>query len=594
MRNLGIGGRLAASFFFLLALMVGLTAMSIVEVNYLRSKLTEMNEVNSVKQRYTINFRGSVHDRAIAIRDVVLVQSVAERQAQIELIDTLFVAYADNEVMLNDVLANTELSTDREREIAGRIAGVQAATNPLVDQIIELMAAGNQAEAERILLEEASPLFSDWLGVINEFIDLQEEKNQSAGASVTNQIEQYSMLAMVALVTALLLASAAAYASTRSIIRPLGQLQTALTRMAEGETEIDPRLAARTDALGDVARAVLQVRDAVQDRVRGESVERERVTKQVQKAVASLASGLKALSAGNVRFRINEKFDDELEELRQDFNFSLQQLSAALSSVGTTSVSVNERVLEISGAAERLSERTEHQAATLEETAAAMDDLVNKVKEAADNARTVEHMVDQAREDAENSGAVAKKAVESMSKIESSSNKIDTIISTIEDISFQTNLLALNAGVEAARAGESGRGFAVVASEVRALAQRSSEAALEIKTLISESTAQVAEGVEHVGEMGGELQKIVDRVTDVSSRVSEIARGAEDQSSTIGDINSSITQLDTFTQQNAGMVEEANSACQALQSASADLTRQTATFETDGEADLSAPSSEAA
>jgi methyl-accepting chemotaxis protein len=225
-----------------------------------------------------------------------------------------------------------------------------------------------------------------------------------------------------------------------------------------------------------------------------------------------------------------------------------------------------------------LSRRTENQAATLEETAAAMDELTASVRSAANGAREVEGVVGNARKDAEESEPVVKNAVAAMTEIESSSEEISQIIGVIDDIAFQTNLLALNAGVEAARAGEAGRGFAVVASEVRALAQRSSDAAKQIKTLISESSGQVERGVSLVGQAGDVLTKIAGHINHISGLVGEIASGAEEQSIGLGEINIGVTQLDKVTQQNAAMVEEATASSHALNGDATELSEVVSRF----------------
>ncbi|MEO8245111.1 MAG: methyl-accepting chemotaxis protein, partial [bacterium] len=224
----------------------------------------------------------------------------------------------------------------------------------------------------------------------------------------------------------------------------------------------------------------------------------------------------------------------------------------------------------------------ENQAATLEETAAALDELTTSVRSAATGAREVETIVQSARREAEDSGKVVLGAVEAMNGIERSSDQISQIIGVIDDIAFQTNLLALNAGVEAARAGDAGRGFAVVASEVRALAQRSSDASKEIKTLISTSSQLVGRGVEAVGSAGKALNTMVDRVSHISTLISGIATGASEQSSALAEVNVGVTQLDQVAQRNASMVEQSTNATQALQQAAVGLDSLVAYFTTTG------------
>jgi methyl-accepting chemotaxis protein len=206
--------------------------------------------------------------------------------------------------------------------------------------------------------------------------------------------------------------------------------------------------------------------------------------------------------------------------------------------------------------------------------------MTGSVKAAAEGARGVESAISDARNEAEVNREVVENAVSAMTEIEESSNQISQIIGVIDDIAFQTNLLALNAGVEAARAGEAGRGFAVVASEVRALAQRSSEAATEIKTLISNSSSQVERGVDLVGKAGQALQAIVGQVGHISGLVSGIAEGASEQSTGLNEINLGVAQLDQVTQQNAAMVEQATAASQLLNNDAARLTDLISSFET--------------
>lgn len=215
-------------------------------------------------------------------------------------------------------------------------------------------------------------------------------------------------------------------------------------------------------------------------------------------------------------------------------------------------------------AAGDLSRRTEHQASSLEETAAALDQITATVNKAASSAAHAREIVTEARRDAETSGNVVNKAVVAMGEIEKSSQQINQIIGVIDEIAFQTNLLALNAGVEAARAGDAGRGFAVVASEVRALAQRSAEAAKEIKALISTSTAQVGEGVELVAQTGQSLGRIITKVADIDSAVSDIAAGAREQSSGLQEVNTAVNEMDKVTQQNAAMAEQATAASKSV------------------------------
>jgi methyl-accepting chemotaxis protein len=252
--------------------------------------------------------------------------------------------------------------------------------------------------------------------------------------------------------------------------------------------------------------------------------------------------------------------------------------------IQSTSQSIRSGTDEIRAASDDLARRTEQQAASLEETAAALDEITAAVRKTAQGAEAARNVVSTAKLDAEHSGAVVHDAIAAMSKIETSSQEITQIIGVIDEIAFQTNLLALNAGVEAARAGESGRGFAVVAQEVRALAQRSADAAKEIKTLISVSTEQVGSGVDLVGQTGAALDRIVSQVVQLDSSVREIAASAQEQATGLQQINSAINHMDQTTQQNAAMVEESTAASHALSQETEELARLVARFEIGAEA----------
>jgi methyl-accepting chemotaxis protein len=257
--------------------------------------------------------------------------------------------------------------------------------------------------------------------------------------------------------------------------------------------------------------------------------------------------------------------------------------------VHTNTQAIRSGTKEISTAADDLSRRTEQQAASLEETAAALGEITNTVRKTAAGATHARQAVSTAKSDAEKGGEVVRQAVNAMSGIEKSSQQIGQIIGVIDEIAFQTNLLALNAGVEAARAGDAGRGFAVVASEVRALAQRSADAAKEIKSLISTSTAQVEDGVELVGETGKALERIFSQIAEIDTIVSEIATSAQDQATGLQEVNTAVTQMDQVTQQNAAMVEESTAASHTLSQETEELTRLIGRFQIGAQAERDEP-----
>ena len=359
--------------------------------------------------------------------------------------------------------------------------------------------------------------------------------------------------------------------------RPLSEVGQAINHLAEGDYDHPTGYQNRGDEIGQIARQTEALKTQL---AAARAVEAERqLAQEVQKKVVErLNQGLAQLADGDLSRTIDEAFSEDYESLRQNFNNTVEKMVGIIDAVIESTDRIRASSEEISQSSGDLSSRTESQAATLEETAAAMEELTVSVRSAADGAREVEGIVSEAKDTAINSGEVVTRAVDAMSKIEKSSEKISQIISVIDDISFQTNLLALNAGVEAARAGEAGRGFAVVASEVRALAQRSSDAAQEIKQLITESTSHVGDGVDLVGRAGQELQQIIERVATISGHVSGIATGAQEQSTTLAEINTGVTQLDQVTQHNAAMVEESTAASQILRNDANELAQQVSVF----------------
>ncbi|MBL0370718.1 methyl-accepting chemotaxis protein [Rhizobium sp. KVB221] len=362
---------------------------------------------------------------------------------------------------------------------------------------------------------------------------------------------------------------------------PIGQITSAMRKLAEGVLDTRINGEARIDEIGEMARALgvfkqnalSKIEIEAQSEAQRAEAEAERrkndaekidIDRQIDFAVNALAAGLGRMSQGDISQTIETPFFGRLEQLRNDFNGSLVRLQDTMSQIRNNVFMIQRNAGEMSSSADELSKRTEQQAASLEETAAAVEQITVTVKSSAEGAEEANRIVAETKRAADQSSAVVANAIDAMGRIEDASGKIVQIIDVIDEIAFQTNLLALNAGIEAARAGEAGKGFAVVAQEVRELAQRSAQAAQEIKGLIDTSSTEVASGSRLVQQTGAVLAEISAKIVTVSERVEMIAMASRDQSNALGEVNSSVNQMDHMTQKNAAMVEETNAATRQL------------------------------
>jgi len=408
--------------------------------------------------------------------------------------------------------------------------------------------------------------------------------NENARSAIDMAAQsQFALIALVVagLLSALIAGALTVWISTVKTARPLAELSRRMDALAAGDLSVEVIGLGRKDEIGDMARAVQVLKDHAIERLRLESSatasrrgaedERERVAAERAKStgeqaevVRQLSVGLKALAEGDLILRLHDGFAPAYAQIRDDFNEAVGKLSSAIEAVASSAGAMQGGSQAVAAAADDLSRRTEQQAASLEETSATLDQVTETVLKSAHGANHARAVATAANEDAQKSAVVVRQAVEAMNAIANSARQITQIIGVIDEIAFQTNLLALNAGVEAARAGDAGRGFAVVASEVRALAQRSAEAAKEIKGLISASTTQVDGGVALVAETGRSLERILAQMSEISAAVHQMAAGSQEQSTALQQVNTAIEQMSQVTQQNAAMVEETTAAGRSL------------------------------
>ncbi len=401
----------------------------------------------------------------------------------------------------------------------------------------------------------------------------------------------------VAALAIMLLGVAVAWWLQHDIGRPLAEMTGAMDALVSGRTDVTIEPKSNINEIVAMGHALRIFRDnslenqrlesqaaeqrtaAEAQRQEHEGMQRHQTAEQAN-VVSRLAEGLSRLAEGDLTCHLPHVFPPSYEKLRIDFNSAVNKLRETMQVVAQNVEAITSGAGEISRAAGDLAQRTEHQAASLEETAATLEAITTAVCKTAHGAHDANDIVSIADSEARKSGQIVSAAVGAMTEIEESAKKISQIIGVIDEIAFQTNLLALNAGVEAARAGETGRGFAVVASEVRALAQRSAEAAKEIKALISTSSAQVGRGVDLVDETGEALARINGHIRQIAGVITGIAASSNEQSTSLQQVNATVSQMDKVTQQNAAMVEQSTAASQRLAEEAQQLAEFIAYFET--------------
>ncbi|WP_246892448.1 methyl-accepting chemotaxis protein [Achromobacter xylosoxidans] len=456
--------------------------------------------------------------------NIIDVTTRANARANLELIvntdprtaETLFARIDTNRKTIDQALETLRplFRTEDERQKLRLLEDVRGRYVKSFQGVGALLKRGERDAARQRLLEETLPLLDGLQDRVIEISWIQSAEMVDASADSQRVIDNAGMLNLILSGLAVVLGGLFAWRVSKSITAPLAQAVSVAETVARGDLG-QPILAVTRDETGRLLRALHDMQD-------------------------KLAGAVRTIRAGS------------------------ETISSAAGQIAAGNTD--------------LSSRTEEQAASLEETAASMEELASTVKQNADNARQANQLAASASEVAQRGGAVVSAVVSTMGDISASSRKISEIVSVIDGIAFQTNILALNAAVEAARAGEQGKGFAVVAGEVRSLAQRSAQAAREVKTLIEASVSKVAEGAGQAENAGTTMQEVVASVKRVTDIMGEIAAASQEQASGIEQVNRAVSQMDEVTQQNAALVEEAAAAAGSMQDQAHALVRAVGVF----------------
>ena len=499
--DLTVGKRLGLGFALVLFLLIVVTFVGINRMSVIQERLDNVVNVNNVGTRLVIDMRALIKERSEALNTLTLLTEAEDMVKRIEGIKQQSGMYSEAEAKLAALYASGKYPD--EAALLSKIKEHEVAAGPLISKAIELWQANKAMEATRVLIKEIRPVQKKWTEHLDELSALKDKINTSAAVDAQTSYQNARNLMLLLGVIALAVGGGAAMVITRGLIKQLG-----------GEPDY----------------------------------------------AATIAN---QISAGNLATHIHVQSADTTSSL-----FAMKAMRDSLVNIvgqvrqGTDTIAHASQ--EIAHGNHDLSTRTEMQASSLEKTASSMARLTATVRQNADNARQANQLAASASDVASRGGAVVAEVVQTMKGINDSSKRISDIISVIDGISFQTNILALNAAVEAARAGEQGRGFAVVASEVRSLAGRSADAAKEIKTLINASVERVEQGSNLVDQAGATMNEVVDSIRKVTAIVSEISQASAEQSDGIEQVNHAIVEMDSVTQQNAALVEEAAAAAQSL------------------------------
>ena len=570
MRNLRIGSKLMVSFGAITLILLCVSGFAAVSLSQMNAGTTLIVDDRVPKMNMASEMNTAMADFRSAEAEHALTDDPARREATAELMRNSK-AIVDKDYAALEPIVHFPLP----RAALMNVKRTWDAYIKADQNMLAVEQAGQKDRAIAMLMGPMRQAYEETSAAADDFVAKELVLAKDTAAQAQHTFWMAKLLLGLAVTMALGGTIFLALNLIRLIAKPLTGMTRVMGELAAGNMHVDVPVDVRADEVGELAKAMAGFRDQLR-------AAEESKAAQTELLVSSIGAGLDKLAQGDLTARIDADLTGPFAKLKADFNNAMDEMAATLATVSQATGGVHTGAGEISQASNDLSRRTEQQAASLEETAAAMDQITTTVRESAESAARANKLVAQAREEAEHSGEIVGRAIEAMSGIERASAEISEIISVIDGIAFQTNLLALNAGVEAARAGDAGKGFAVVASEVRALAQRSADAAKDVKARITASSEQVDAGVGLVSDTGAALQRIIASIAEINGLVADIATSAEQQASGLQQVNTAVAEMDGVTQQNAAMVEEATAASRSLAAEADQLATQIGRFKLGG------------
>ena len=553
-KDLSVSTKLIGVFGFVLLVSAGLGLFSVYSLAQLDSAGREVRDNWLPSTSRLGRFEYFITRARVAQANYVMADTAEQRATAVANIRSYT---ADADKAWAEYLPNAV--SPEEKVLVEKITTERGEYQPLQEQLDQILSSKGSKEAIAFFMGPMKKEFSDIVAATDADVAFNQRSGTEAADRGADTYQSARIAIWIGLMLTIAISVAAGWVLVRAISQPLRAMSRAMGELAGGNLEAAVPCADQADEIGELAAAMTSFKNQLAEAERAKEI-------QTREIVASIGDGLARLAEGDLTHRITAELSGAFAKLKADFNTAMARLQETMATVLAATGQISTGAGEISQAADDLSRRTEQQAAALEETAAALEEITASVKSAAANSHEASRTIGHTKDVAEDGGAIVESAIAAMDAIAQSSKQITDIIAVIDEIAFQTNLLALNAGVEAARAGDAGKGFAVVASEVRALAQRSSEAAKQIKTLIQTSGTHVEGGVKLVGESGAALRRIVEQIAAVNELAHDSARAGEQQASGIEQVNAAVSQMDQVTQQNAAMVEQSTAASRNLAS----------------------------